>query len=231
MPKTCSLFLATALGFALLAGEASAVAIGQSDDFEDGTTRGWVVNLLGMGSHPAPPANVPGGGPQGPFDNYLVLTAVGGSGAGSRLAVINTTQWAGDYASAGVSFIEMDLFNYGATDLSIRLFLENPMGGPPVDTAVTDAVLLPSGQGWVHVTFSVSASDLTLLTGDVDTLLSNVTALRIFHGPSAAFPGPEVLTQLGVDNVTAVPEPSVALLCLAAIPAFAALSLRPRARR
>jgi hypothetical protein len=171
--------------------------------------------------------NVPDGGPAGPGDNYLALTAVGGMGAGSRLVAINETQWAGDWASAGVTFIEMDLLNLSATDLSIRLFLENPMGGPPIDTAVTDAVLLPSGQGWVHVSFAVSASALTVLTGDADTLLSNVTALRIFHGPDAEFPPPTVVTQLGVDNISALPEPTAALLI---VPALVALA-QPTARR
>ncbi|HEU4428837.1 MAG TPA: hypothetical protein VFT98_08785 [Myxococcota bacterium] len=228
MRRVCTLALAIPLAFSVLASGASAVTVGQTDDFEDGTTQGWLVSLLGMGVHPAPPMNVPGGGPAGALDSYLALTAVGGASAGSRLTAINVTQWTGDYASAGVTFIEIDLLNLGPTDLSIRLFLENPMGGPPVDTAVTDAVLLPVGQGWVHVSFAVSASDLTVLTGDVDTLLANVTALRIFHSPNAEFPGPAIVTQLGIDDVTALPEPSGALLIIAAL---AALAAQPRARR
>ena len=43
---------------------ASAITLDQVDNFEDGTTQGWLVGLLGA-PHPAPPANIPDGGPLG----------------------------------------------------------------------------------------------------------------------------------------------------------------------
>src|SRR5678815_5531455 len=72
------------------------------DNFEDGTTQGWFV----PGPHPAPPANIPTGGPGGAGDNYLQVTALGGDTAGSRLSVQNASQWQGDLAS--FSRITMD---------------------------------------------------------------------------------------------------------------------------
>ena len=75
-------------------------------------------------------------------------SAVGGAGAGNRLTVINIDQWSGDYTAAGISAISMDLRNLGTTDLNIRLYLEDPIGGPPTDAAVTGPVLLPSGGDW-----------------------------------------------------------------------------------
>lgn len=78
---------------------ASAVTVDQVDTFEDGTTQGWVVGLLGS-AHPAPPINVPTNGPAGAGDHFLQLTAVGGDFAGSRLTVINATQWGGNYVAA-----------------------------------------------------------------------------------------------------------------------------------
>jgi hypothetical protein len=205
--------LATCLTRAPLA---SAISIGQVDNFEDGTTQGWIVGLLGA-PHPSPPANIPDGGPLGVGDNYLNLTSLGGQGAGNRLTVINLAQWTGDYTTAGITEIAMDLRNWGVTDLSIRLYLENPMGGPPTDDAITSPVLLPAGGGWTHVEFAIDSLSLTELTGDVDKLLTNVIALRIFHSPAAAFPGPPVAAMLGVDNITAqqapaVPEPSTLTL-------------------
>ena len=186
---------------------ASAALIGQVDNFEDGTTQGWVVGL-GLGaSHPSPPINVATGGPLGADDNYLRLTAVGGAGAGNRLTVINIDQWSGDYTAAGISAISMDLRNLGTTDLNIRLYVEDPIGGPPTDAAVTGPVLLPSGGDWTHAEFLIDSFSLTGLQGNVDTLLTNVTSLRIFHSPLAVFPGPPIIAQLGVDNITAVPEP------------------------
>lgn len=93
----CLLLVATA-------GTASAapISLGQVDTFEDGTVQNWVVGLLGA-PHPAPPANIPTGGPGGADDNFMVLTALGGQGAGSRLSAINLAQWAGDYLGGGVT--------------------------------------------------------------------------------------------------------------------------------
>jgi hypothetical protein len=209
--------VATALLLACLAQPAHVfgLTIGQTDNFESGTTENWVINLLGSGAPPpaALPANIPSGGPGGADDNYLQLTAVGGGGAGSRLLAINVGQWAGNYSGTGVKAIGMDLRNLGATDLSIRLYLENPLAAPPTDTAVTTAALLPAGGDWTHVEFAVDPLALTALTGDVNALLANVTALRIFHSSAATFPGLPIVASLGVDNITAlapatVPEPS-----------------------
>lgn len=204
-----------------------ASVVGQIDNFEDGTTQGWVVNLLGLGVHPAPPVNEANGGPGGAGDNYLKLTSTGGAGAGNRLVALNVTQWAGNYTAAGIGFISMDLRNLGATDLSIRLYLENPNGAPPTDDAVTSAFLLPSGGGWTKATFAVSAGALTAINGNLNTLLSNVTAFRILHGATAAFPPSPIAAQLGVDNITALatPEPlSGALVALG----LATVALRRR---
>lgn len=205
MIATCLLLSANALADPV---------VGQVDTFEDGTTQNWVVNLLGMGSHPAPPTNVPAAGPTGADDNYLRLTSVGGGGAGSRLAVLNLAQWTGNYLASGVNAITMDVNNLGTTDLSLRLLFENPMGGPPTDEAITAALFLPAGSGWRSVTFLVGPNDLTALAGSVTTVLANTTALRIYHSPAAAFPGPAVEAQLGVDNIgaAAVPEPTTMLL-------------------
>lgn len=203
----------------LLVRPASAAPIfaGQQDTFEDGTTQGWVVSPLGA-SHPAPPANVPTGGPAGADDNYLLVRSVGGTGPGSRLTVINPVQWAGDYLAGGVGSISMDLINLGTTDLSLRLLFEDPAGGPPTHVAVsTVPLLLVAGSGWVHATFNIALGDLTALVGDASAALSGTTAFRLFHSEAIGFPGPSVVASLGVDNITAeagaaVPEPASLLL-------------------
>ncbi len=212
---------------------AAAVTLGQKDTFEDGTTQGWLVNLLGMGQHPAPPVNVPSGGPGGADDNYLLLSAVGGVGAGSRLTVLNLAQWTGDFVAAGIGAIAMQLNNFGSTELALRLLFEDPMGGPPNNLAFsTEAVILPAGSGWTDVVFPIAPDDLSAGLGSVLAALSGTTAMRLFHSPALGFPGPEVVAQLGVDDIealAAVPEPTtLALWASGLLLGFAPRALRRR---
>ena len=112
----------------LSAGRASAVSIGLSDTFEDGTTDNWRINLLGMGNNAFQPVNVTSGGPEGLADNYMLMTSSGLAGPGGRLVALNPAQWAGDYVAAGIRKISMDVNNLGSTDLFLRLLFEDPMG-------------------------------------------------------------------------------------------------------
>jgi hypothetical protein len=196
----------------LAPGLAWGLSIGQRDTFEDGTTDGWIVALLGA-THPAPPVNVATGGPGGADDRFLVLTSVGGIGAGSQLTAINLGQWSGDYIAAGISGIAMDVKNLGLTDLSLRLLFSDPGVGPPVNVAFsTVPFFLPVGRGWIPIHFSIAPADLTAQSGSVTAALRNATALRLYHSVDADFPGDPVVAALGVDNITATPEPTSAVL-------------------
>lgn len=202
--------------------DAAALAVGQIDSFEDGTTQGWVVSLLGN-PHPAPPANVATGGPAGAGDNWLQLTSVGGVGAGSRLVAINLEQWAGSYTGAGITSIQMDVNNLGTSDLALRIYFEDPQAGPPTNTALsTVPVLLAAGSGWTSVSFPIAAGDLTALSGSVDAVLANATAIRIVHAATASYPGEEITALLGVDNIRAVPEPGASALLALSLGVLAA---------
>jgi hypothetical protein len=199
-----------------------AVSLGQIDTFEDGTTQNWLVGLLGA-PHPAPPVNVPSGGPAGVDDNYLRLTALGGVGAGNRLTAINVNQWTGNYLAAGILAIVMDVNNLGTSDLALRLLVADPTVGPPTNLAFSsDAIVVPGGSGWTTVTFPFTPADLTAGLGSVGDALTNATELRIFHSTAATFPGEAVVAQLGVDNITAVPLPGTFLLLGSGLLALAA---------
>ncbi len=207
--------------FFALSSPVHAVTVGLVDDFEDGSVAGWRVNLLNLGAHPAPPQNMATGGPGGAGDNFLQLTSIGGTGAGSRLAAANTAQWAGDYLAEGVAGITMDVNNFSETDLYLRLYFENPMGGAPTDAAFSaDPIFVPSGSGWMKISFAIDAAALTLQTGSLDTLLMNVTALRIFHSEGDGFPGEMIVANLGIDNIAAIGTSTVPLPAAAPLFAF-----------
>jgi len=194
-----SLLVALVVCGLLMPRAARGITCGQADDFEDGTTMGWTEGFLS----PNPPTNVANGGPSGVGDNYLRNTSSGGFGAGSKLVMFNTLQWTGDYLAAGVTRIEADMANFGATALSMRIAIE----GSATRFGSTTAVALPADGQWHSVTFDVTSADLSLIGGlaTLNAVLANVQTLRILSaatGPS--WQGDTIAATLGVDNITAV---------------------------
>lgn len=199
-----------------------AVMLGQLDSFQDGTTRAW---LEGPPS-PNPPVNIATGGPLGAGDRYLQDISTGGSGAGSRLVMFNTSQWAGNYATAGVTQIVGEMANFGSTTLSMRITLTSGLTRFS-STSVMGSTLPPDGL-WRTVTFDLAPSALTRISGSgtLNAVLSNVTELRVLSAAAGpAFLGDSIAATLGMDNLRAVPEPAAATaLMLGALP----LALRRR---
>ena len=188
---------------------ARAAVVGQVDTFQSLTTEGWFAGGAQGQQPPTPPHVMPDGGPNGAGDAFLVVTSEGGNGPGSRMSVINGTQWAGDYLSAGIGVIAMDVNNLGTSDLTLRLVFENPVAGPPTDLAVsTVGLTLAAGSGWTHVEFPIAPSDLTAVDGTAENALATATFIRIIHSTDPTFPPDPIAGQLGVDNITAVPEPA-----------------------
>lgn len=197
---TSSLLLFWPLLLCLAAAPASAVTGAQTDDFEDGTTQGWMEGVLS----PNPPINVPAGGPAGVGDGYLENLSDGGLLAGGRQVVFNRAQWAGDYLAAQVISLEMDLVNLGASELSIRIALEGAFGER---YGSTTAFPLPADGAWHHASFGLAGGELAQIIGlaPLETVLAGVTELRILSAAAGpVWEGDIVVSTLGVDNVTTV---------------------------
>jgi hypothetical protein len=198
--------------------------LGQIDTFQDATVLAW---LEGAPS-PNPPANIATGGPLGAGDRYLQNISIGPNGPGSRLVMFNSAQWGGDYLAAGVTQIVGEMANFGNTNLFMRITLS---GGPDAITRFgsTNRFVLPPDGLWRTVTFDLSASALTQIggAGTLPSLLADVAEIRVLSAEAAPnFLGDFVAATLGMDNLRAVPEPSVAAALLLGV-----LHLAPRRRR
>lgn len=199
--------LATYAATALFLGTTSAaVTLGQVDDFQDGTTQGWSNSLVMAGS----PTNQPNSGPTGSGDNAL-FSIVGG--IPDTFGISNSTQWAGDYATAGITAITFDANNLGASALDIGILLNGNAAG-------TNSVTIPVGTGWN--TYSI---DLTNLVFGSSTVLSSVSSIDLISMTSGAVTSVGAL-DIFVDNITAVPEPHTGLLGLLGLLAFVGLFSR-----
>ncbi|MGE5806856.1 MAG: FlgD immunoglobulin-like domain containing protein [Ignavibacteria bacterium] len=175
-----------------------AVEANQWDNFEEGTTLGWGSG----GPNPNPPVNISGGGPNGDDDNFLQVTSTGGSGPGSMFITFNTSRWTGDYIAAGVTVISMHIKNFGTTDLLLRLAFMGSGG----NFWTINAEPIPANSGWVTANFSIQTMDLTG-GNNVNNTLNNVTQLRILHSATGGYQGDPIVAQLGIDNITAAPQP------------------------
>lgn len=198
----------------LLATPASAITLGQVDNFQNGTLQGWSGGAGGGGAL----VNRPNGGPAGAGDRYLEVDS-----NGFALGTFNTIQWSGNYAAAGVSSVRFNLNNAGPAAVSLRVMIFTPgcEGAPGTCTAwtSTSATPLAAASGWVTANFSLSEAQMTRVLGAASfpATLQNVERLLLRHDDGAPNPPgppvPMVDAVLGVDNV--MPEPS-ALAGLAA---------------
>lgn len=199
------------------------ISIGQVDNFQAGTTQGWRVGP----PHPNPPTIVSNDGPDGVGDGYLKIIATGGIGPGSRLGVFNDSRWAGNLLAGGITAISADLSNLGNSSLEIRLMLEHANG---TQFLSAEGFPLPPQGGWQSASFALGADDLNRVQGtsSLDTVLGNVHTLWIFHNGDPSFPPQRIIATLGIDNVTAVPEPGTMVLCGLGAMMFLAYNRRRR---
>ena len=197
-------------GFLALPNARAQVTLGQIDTFQDGTTDNWATGAT-------LPVNIPNGGPDGVGDNFLELTA-DGSGANGKLTVFNRTQWLGDYVDQGIDEISMDLENLGSTTLNIRIAFKSTTSGGTVPGYLSEAVSLPPDDQWHDEIFQLTSAAMIPIDSPTafNTFFDDGEAeFRIINEAGTAnLDGDAVTSQLGVDNIQAVPEPGVTSLLL-----------------
>ncbi len=197
---------------ALIGAPAAAISLGQIDDFQNGTTQNWVGG--------ASPINIATGGPAGSGDRYLQISAANGN-----LGTNNSLRWAGDYLAAGVVALRFELDNAGPDPVALRITLFGPEGADAFTS--TNEIVLPAASGWVSAEFALTQAELTHKqgTGTLADTLAGVSRLLIRHDPDEISPPTQqnvVSATLGIDNITAVPEPGTGLLVAAGIAVLAA---------
>ena len=219
---------------------AALIPVGQNNDFQDGQLSNWQGGGAGMGFQSQ--SIVSTGGPScNPGDQYALISAGGPPDpnnptvtAGPRLLAVNDSQWLGDYSN--ITAITVDLMSptsnatNGVNSLTMRLAVRNGTNNnsPGWVSTNADAFTLPSDGNWYNVTFMFDAADMQAAGTSPPTLSalkSNVLDFRILDATNAGVlvgdqflqnPTSPVIS-FGMDNITAVPEPSALVLAAIAV--------------
>ncbi len=208
-----------------------ALSSGLINDFQSSTTEGWI--------HPRTNANQPRV-ESANNNHFLVLSAKGGFGSGSRLLGINkSAPWNGQVDS-DVTGISMDLSLPPlpsevpiVTDfeLSVRIAVATGSGANMTWYASTTPHTLQYTVTESIIGAAFPFNDLVQVSGSAELtdVLNNITEVRILHATSPNFRGDAILAEFRVDNIRAtsaekspIPVPAFALILLASI--FASLS-------
>ena len=171
------------------------VTAGQVDDFEDTTTQSWRIGGAGGASGPT---NIATGGPGG--TSYLQYISTGTGTVASKMIIINTNQWLGNYTSQGIKAIRFHV-KVENNDLNLR-FAFNGDGGR---ISSTNPLFIAAGSGWQLVEIPIEASDFSLVSGgtDIAATLLNVYEVRLLSSSSPAWQGEIIASTLSLDNITA----------------------------
>jgi hypothetical protein len=193
-----------------------AASILPPERFDSGDTAGWTT-----GVDSARPVIRATGGPAGEGDRFLLLTASGANGPGSRLAVFNDDPaWTGDLKGPGITGLALDMWNPPeSSPLQMRLVLLGPDTTGNRWTSA-EAVAVANDGVWRSYFFPVDEGSFSRVLGNASyaDLAGDAVRILLRHdsgGPSAG--GTTVQAQLGIDNLAFVPEPSVANLLVWAL--------------
>ena len=162
--------------------------------------------------------NVSGISPDNP---YLEIAAVGSGKTGKMITFNQSAEWTGDYISALVTGIRLNIANMSdSDDVYLRVALGNrasPQQSGGTWWISKTATLIPLESDWTTVFLPIAESEMVVvgnIEGESDnesfsTTFADIQAIRIL---SAAVPvgatGDEFFGDVLVDNIALVPEPS-----------------------
>jgi hypothetical protein len=229
-----------------------AIAVGQLDDFQDGTDQNWGCKQTPPLPDKCTVTNISTGGPDGVGDRYLEVVPIPPPAGPGRLGANNKCQWGSgasycsppvgpndlaDYVTNNIVAIAVDLYNWGPNVVHMGLLLTGNF-----DTCgrwtTANPVVLNVDSGWQHVVFNLSEPHLIEVqlpdppppTTNLIGCLRRMKRIVIHHEPDPANwsinTTPQVNATLGIDNVEAIPEPSHAVLLGAALLGLLALARR-----
>jgi hypothetical protein len=156
-----------------------------------------------------------------PGNPYLRIAADGIGKFGKMLTFNWEPEWTGNYISAGVTGIRLDISNMSTSDdVYLRIALGNrasPQQSGGTWWISKTATFIPLQSGWTSVELPFAEADMQVvgnIMGESDNesfadTLSDIQNIRIL---SAAVPlgatGDEFFGDVGIDNVALVPEPA-----------------------
>lgn len=200
----------------LLASAANAQFV---DDFADGTNMGW----NGDG-----PMVIMGGGADGAADPYLQVSATGGGGPGSKMAMFNDeARWTTDFNNPIFNLsVLFDDPNASINTLELRAVI---FAGDGSRWTSTDAVMIGRSSDWQTASFEIAEPFMSRVAGSAtfDTTIDTMTRVMFRHdagGPSAG--GTTTNAIVGFDNLYTSPLPEPAALSLLGIAGLGLLRRR-----
>ncbi|WP_299126977.1 T9SS type A sorting domain-containing protein [uncultured Winogradskyella sp.] len=195
--KTILLFLSFLITTVMVAQ----IGANQIDDFQDGTTQNWRIGNAANAAQS--PMNIADAGPNGEGDNCLQYTSTGSGNVASKMIFFSQgQQWSGNFTSETIGSIDMDV-RVQTNDLNLRLAMQGSNG---TRICSTNPVALNANGIWTSISIPVDPASFTLIsgTGDVASVLANVTTLRILSSSAPTWQNADIIAStIQVDNVTA----------------------------
>jgi len=187
----------------------------------------FVISTFDSGSDGWQPWDTNTAGGLSPGNPYLSVDADGSGVKGKAITFNPTAEWTGDYLSAGITEVRLDIANMSEFDtLNLRVAIGNrasPMQSGGTWWVSSAPITIPTSSGWAQVSISLKEADLVRVGNEMgelgtDTYAETFSDVRNIRLLSANLPlgaiGDEFIGTVAMDNISliAVPEPCSAML-------------------